>query len=34
VARVVVDGTRAKYIEAYDKITGESFDAWLSRTAA
>ncbi|MBI5105783.1 MAG: phosphoribosylaminoimidazolesuccinocarboxamide synthase [Solirubrobacterales bacterium] len=30
----VVQGTRAKYVEAYEKITGESFDAWLARTAA
>jgi phosphoribosylaminoimidazole-succinocarboxamide synthase len=30
----VVAGTRAKYVEAYELITGESFDAWLARTAA
>jgi phosphoribosylaminoimidazole-succinocarboxamide synthase len=24
--------TREKYVEAYERITGESFDAWLSRT--
>ena len=30
----VVEGTRAKYVEAYEKITGESFDSWLRRTAA
>jgi phosphoribosylaminoimidazole-succinocarboxamide synthase len=30
----VVAGTRSRYVEAYEKITGESFDAWLSRTAA
>jgi phosphoribosylaminoimidazole-succinocarboxamide synthase len=30
----VVAGTRAKYVEAYEIVTGESFDAWLSRTAA
>ena len=29
----VVEGTRARYVEAYEKITGEPFDAWLSRTA-
>jgi phosphoribosylaminoimidazole-succinocarboxamide synthase len=29
----VVAGTRAKYVEAYELITGESFDAWLGRTA-
>ena len=28
----VVARTREKYIEAYERITGESFDAWLSRT--
>jgi phosphoribosylaminoimidazole-succinocarboxamide synthase len=30
----VVAATRAKYVEAYELITGESFDAWLERTAA
>jgi phosphoribosylaminoimidazole-succinocarboxamide synthase len=30
----VVAGTRAKYVEAYELITGESFDAWTARTAA
>ncbi|HEU4704794.1 MAG TPA: phosphoribosylaminoimidazolesuccinocarboxamide synthase [Sphingomicrobium sp.] len=30
----VVAGTRAKYIEAYERITGERFDAWLTRTEA
>jgi phosphoribosylaminoimidazole-succinocarboxamide synthase len=30
----VVAGTRAKYVEAYELVTGESFDAWLTRTAA
>ncbi len=30
----IVSGTRARYVEAYEKITGESFDAWLERTAA
>jgi phosphoribosylaminoimidazole-succinocarboxamide synthase len=30
----VVEGTRARYVDAYERITGESFDAWLSRTAA
>jgi phosphoribosylaminoimidazole-succinocarboxamide synthase len=30
----VVANTRAKYVEAYELVTGESFDAWLSRTAA
>jgi phosphoribosylaminoimidazole-succinocarboxamide synthase len=30
----VVARTREKYIEAYERITGEPFDAWLARTAA
>ena len=29
----VIEGTRARYIEAYEKITGEPFHAWLDRTA-
>jgi phosphoribosylaminoimidazole-succinocarboxamide synthase len=29
----VVEGTRARYVEAYERITGEPFDAWLRRTA-
>jgi phosphoribosylaminoimidazole-succinocarboxamide synthase len=29
----VVAGTRARYVEAYEKITGEPFDAWLARVA-
>jgi phosphoribosylaminoimidazole-succinocarboxamide synthase len=29
----VVAGTRARYVEAYERITGESFDSWLARTA-
>ena len=28
----VVGRTREKYIEAYERITGEPFDAWLKRT--
>jgi phosphoribosylaminoimidazole-succinocarboxamide synthase len=28
----VVARTREKYIEAYERITGEPFDAWLTRT--
>jgi phosphoribosylaminoimidazole-succinocarboxamide synthase len=28
----VVAGTRARYIEAYEKITGERFGEWVSRT--
>jgi len=27
----VVAGTRARYIEAYERITGQPFDAWLAR---
>jgi phosphoribosylaminoimidazole-succinocarboxamide synthase len=30
----VVAGTRAKYVEAYELITGEPFAAWIARTAA
>ena len=30
----VVAGTRARYIEAYELITGEPFAAWLARTGA
>ncbi|HEX5308027.1 MAG TPA: phosphoribosylaminoimidazolesuccinocarboxamide synthase [Solirubrobacteraceae bacterium] len=29
----VVAGTRARYVEAYELITGEPFGAWLDRTA-
>jgi len=29
----IVDRTRALYVEAYEKITGEPFQAWLERTA-
>ena len=28
----IVEGTRARYIEAYETITGEPFAAWLERT--
>jgi phosphoribosylaminoimidazole-succinocarboxamide synthase len=28
----VVARTRAKYVEAYERISGEPFDAWLTRT--
>jgi phosphoribosylaminoimidazole-succinocarboxamide synthase len=28
----VVERTRAKYLEAYERITGEPFDAWTART--
>ena len=30
----VVAGTRARYVEAYERITGEPFAAWLQRTGA
>jgi len=30
----VVTRTREKYIDAYERITGEPFDAWLTRTRA
>ncbi|HWD74223.1 MAG TPA: phosphoribosylaminoimidazolesuccinocarboxamide synthase [Solirubrobacteraceae bacterium] len=30
----VVARTREKYVEAYERITGEAFDAWLARTRA
>jgi phosphoribosylaminoimidazole-succinocarboxamide synthase len=30
----VVAGTRARYVEAYERIAGESFQAWLDRTSA
>jgi phosphoribosylaminoimidazole-succinocarboxamide synthase len=30
----VVDGTRARYVEAYERIAGEPFQAWLERTQA
>ncbi|MGA9859305.1 MAG: phosphoribosylaminoimidazolesuccinocarboxamide synthase [Solirubrobacteraceae bacterium] len=30
----VVARTREKYVEAYERITGESFDDWLARTRA
>jgi phosphoribosylaminoimidazole-succinocarboxamide synthase len=30
----VVARTRAKYVEAYELVTGESFDAWLRKTGA
>jgi phosphoribosylaminoimidazole-succinocarboxamide synthase len=29
----VVAGTRGRYVEAYELITGEPFDAWVTRTA-
>jgi phosphoribosylaminoimidazole-succinocarboxamide synthase len=30
----VVQRTRAKYVEAYERVTGEPFDNWLRRTGA
>jgi phosphoribosylaminoimidazole-succinocarboxamide synthase len=30
----VVAGTRERYVEAYERITGESFQAWLDRAGA
>jgi len=30
----VVEGTRARYVEAYERIAGEPFGAWLERSAA
>jgi phosphoribosylaminoimidazole-succinocarboxamide synthase len=30
----VVEGTRARYIEAYERIAGEPFQAWLERSGA
>ncbi|MEA2277401.1 MAG: phosphoribosylaminoimidazole-succinocarboxamide synthase, partial [Solirubrobacteraceae bacterium] len=30
----VVERTRALYVEAYERITGEPFGAWLARTSA
>jgi phosphoribosylaminoimidazole-succinocarboxamide synthase len=30
----VVAGTRSRYVEAYERIAGEPFDAWLRRTGA
>ena len=30
----VVEGTRARYVEAYERIAGEPFEAWLERAAS
>ena len=30
----VIAGTRARYLEAYERITGEPFSAWLERSGA
>ena len=29
----VVEGTRARYLEAYERIAGEPFERWLERSA-
>jgi phosphoribosylaminoimidazole-succinocarboxamide synthase len=29
----VVEGTRSRYVDAYERITGERFDDWRARTA-
>jgi len=29
----VVAGTREQYVDAYERIAGEPFQAWLDRTA-
>jgi hypothetical protein len=28
----VVDGTRERYVEAYERIAGEPFERWLERS--
>jgi phosphoribosylaminoimidazole-succinocarboxamide synthase len=30
----VVDGTRARYVEAYERLTAESFERYRERTGA
>jgi phosphoribosylaminoimidazole-succinocarboxamide synthase len=30
----VVEGTRARYVDAYERIAGEPFESWLERSAA
>jgi phosphoribosylaminoimidazole-succinocarboxamide synthase len=30
----IVQGTRARYVEAYERIAGEPFEAWLQRTGS
>jgi phosphoribosylaminoimidazole-succinocarboxamide synthase len=30
----IVAGTRERYVQAYERITGEPFEAWLARTGA
>jgi phosphoribosylaminoimidazole-succinocarboxamide synthase len=34
IAEDVVIGTRARYVEAYERITGEPFEKWLQRSGA
>ena len=29
----VVEGTRARYVDAYERITGEPFERWLERSS-
>jgi hypothetical protein len=29
----VVEGTRARYLDAYERITGEPFARWLERSS-
>ncbi|HUZ84983.1 MAG TPA: hypothetical protein VMU66_09830, partial [Gaiellales bacterium] len=30
----VVEGTRARYVEAYERLTGRSFDEYLDQTGS
>ena len=30
----VVQGTRERYVDAYERITGEPFSAWLARSGS
>jgi phosphoribosylaminoimidazole-succinocarboxamide synthase len=34
IPETIAQGTRDRYVEAYEKITGEPFTAWLERTGA
>jgi phosphoribosylaminoimidazole-succinocarboxamide synthase len=34
IPQAIVERTRAKYLEAYERITDEPFEAWLGRTGA
>jgi hypothetical protein len=29
----VVEGTRGRYVEAYERVVGEPFERWLERSA-